>query len=34
VRSPYTLHFEPEIAGAYVNPYRVGAMQSFLADLA
>lgn len=33
VRSPYTLHSEPEIARAYVNPYRIGAVQSFLADL-
>jgi hypothetical protein len=34
VRSPYTLHDEPEITGGYVNPYRVGAVQSFLIDLA
>jgi hypothetical protein len=33
VRSPYTFHLEPEITGAYVNPYRVGAVQSFLVDL-
>jgi hypothetical protein len=34
IRSPYTLHREPEITGAYVNPYRVGAVQSLFADLA
>jgi hypothetical protein len=33
VRSPYTLHLEPELTGAYVHPYRAFAIQSFLADL-
>jgi hypothetical protein len=33
VRSPYTLHEEPVLRDGYLHPYRVLAVQSFLADL-
>jgi len=33
VRSAYTLHEEPVLGDGYVHPYRVGAVQGFLADI-